>query len=152
VRNERRQERPPTSRRRGDVPLLFPRTTYYGDVIGSHADIEAARIADIRDFHQQFYTPNNASIASPATSIRPAQGAPNQYFGPILKGRPSRRSTGHAAITAQRRTTVTDTVNLPQMRIRVAISRGLRPGATTSMCCARARRRQDQPPQPGAHL
>ncbi len=32
-------------------------------MIGSHADIESARIADVRDFHQQFYTPNNASIA-----------------------------------------------------------------------------------------
>ena len=44
--------------------MLFPKDhPYYADVIGSHADIEAARIDDIRDFHQQFYTPNNASIA-----------------------------------------------------------------------------------------
>ena len=44
--------------------LLFPKGhPYYGVVIGSHGDIESARIADVRDFHQQFYTPNNASIA-----------------------------------------------------------------------------------------
>ena len=44
--------------------LLFPKThPYYGNVIGSHADVEAARLNDVRDFFAHYYTPNNASIA-----------------------------------------------------------------------------------------
>ena len=31
--------------------------------MGSHADIEAARLKDLRAFFRQYYTPNNASIA-----------------------------------------------------------------------------------------
>ena len=68
--------------------LLFPKEhPYYAEVIGSHEDIESARIADIRDFHQQFYTPNNASIAI-AGDFDPKQLKEllTKYFGPIPKG------------------------------------------------------------------
>ena len=66
VRNERRQgEGMPYDVAEEEVGhLLFPKThPYYGNVIGSHADIEAARLNDVRDFFQHYYTPNNASIA-----------------------------------------------------------------------------------------
>ncbi len=66
VRNERRQgEGSPYDLADEEVGhLLFPkRHPYYGNVIGSHADIEAARLNDVRDFFQHYYTPNNASIA-----------------------------------------------------------------------------------------
>ncbi len=36
---------------------------YHARIIGSHADIEAARLADVRDFFREYYAPNNASIA-----------------------------------------------------------------------------------------
>jgi zinc protease len=87
VRNERRQGegRPYAAAGEAVAHLLYPPGhPYYGDVIGSHADIEAARIADIRDFHQQFYTPNNASIAI-AGDFDPKQLKEmlTKYFGPI---------------------------------------------------------------------
>src|SRR6266478_3760090 len=66
VRNERRQGEgtPYDVADEQTYHMLFPpQHPYYASVIGSHADIEAARINDIRDFHQHFYTPNNASIA-----------------------------------------------------------------------------------------
>src|SRR5580698_6604950 len=66
VRNERRQGegRPYDVAGEEVYHQLFPKGhPYYGDVIGSHTDIESTRIADVRDFHQQFYIPNNASIA-----------------------------------------------------------------------------------------
>src|SRR6516162_5581275 len=62
VRNERRQGegRPYYVAEEAVFHLLFAKDhPYYGEVIGSHADIESARIADVREFHQQFYTPNN---------------------------------------------------------------------------------------------
>src|ERR1700709_2311470 len=90
VPNERRQGegRPYPAANEAVAHLLYPKDhPYYGDVIGSHADIEAARIADIRDFHQQFYTPNNASIAI-AGDFDPAKLKEllTKYFGPIPAG------------------------------------------------------------------
>jgi zinc protease len=122
VRNERRQGegRPYNSANEKTYQLLFPKQhPYYADVIGSHADIEAARIADIRDFHQQFYTPNNASIAI-AGDFKPAElkALLTKYFGPIPQGPKVEPVTATTpAITEQRRATVTDTVKLPQLRI-----------------------------------
>jgi zinc protease len=122
VRNERRQgEGSPYELADEKVyQLLFPKEhPYYADVIGSHADIEAARIADIRDFHQQFYTPNNASIAI-AGDFDPKQlkALLTKYFGPIPQGPPVEPvKVVTPAVTSQRRATVTDTVKLPQLRI-----------------------------------
>jgi zinc protease len=122
VRNERRQGegRPYDLANEKVFQLLFPHDhPYYGDVIGSHADIEAARIADVRDFHQQFYTPNNASIAI-AGDFNPAQlkAMLVKYFGPIPRG-PEVAPVNAATppITAQRRATVTDKVTLSQVQI-----------------------------------
>ncbi len=90
VRNERRQGegRPYDLADEEEFHLLFPKDhPYYADVIGSHADIEAARIADVRDFHQQFYTPNNASLAIAGDFDPKALRAMlTKYFGPIPKG------------------------------------------------------------------
>lgn len=122
VRNERRQgEGQPYYVAREQVfHLLFPKDhPYYGDVIGSHADIESARIADVRDFHQQFYTPNNASIAI-VGDFDPKQLKTllTEYFEPIPTG-PKVEPVNAATppVTSQRRATVTDTVHLPQISI-----------------------------------
>jgi zinc protease len=122
VRNERRQGegQPYDLAEEAMYHQLFPKAhPYYANVMGSHADIEAARIADVRDFHQQFYTPNNASIAI-AGDFNPAQlrALLTKYFGPIPKGPavpPVAVTT--PAITSQRRETVTDTVKLSQVKI-----------------------------------
>ena len=120
VRNERRQGegRPYDLADEQMYHLLFPQGhPYYGDVIGSHADIEAARIADVRDFHQQYYIPNNASIAI-AGDFDPKQlkALLTKYFTPIPKGpTPPPVDVKTPAITAQKRATVTDTVQLPQV-------------------------------------
>jgi len=122
VRNERRQGegRPYNAAREEVYHQLFPKEhPYYADVIGSHADVEAARISDIRDFHQQFYTPNNASIAI-AGDFDPAKlkALLTRYFGPIPAGPKVEPVTAVTpAITSQRRSTVTDTVKLPQLKI-----------------------------------
>lgn len=122
VRNERRQGegQPYDVAEEQTFHLLFPKGhPYYGVVIGSHADIESARIADVRDFHQQFYTPNNASIAI-AGDFDPAQlkALLTKYFGPIPRGPNVEAVTATTPpITSQRRATVTDTVQLPQITI-----------------------------------
>ena len=122
VRNEKRQGEGQPYRVMTDATfhLLFPKEhPYYGVVIGSHADVEAARIADVRDFHQQFYTPNNATIAI-AGDFNPKQLKEllTKYFGPIPAG-PKVEPVNVATppVTSQRRATVTDTVKLPRLQI-----------------------------------
>jgi zinc protease len=121
VRNERRQGEgsPYSMAREESFHLLFPKGhPYYANVIGSHADIEAARINDVRDFHQHFYTPNNASIAI-AGDFDPAKlkALLDKYFGPIPAGPKveavTSENTPTPPITEQKRATVTDTVKLP---------------------------------------
>jgi zinc protease len=122
VRNERRQGEGTPYDLAGEkiYQLLFPKEhPYYADVIGSHADIEAARLNDVRYFFKQFYTPNNASLAV-AGDFDPAKLKTllTKYFGPIPKGPAAEPVTMTTApITEQKRATVTDTVKLPQLRI-----------------------------------
>ncbi len=67
VRNERRQSVENTPYGLVEEQLfhqLFAKDhPYYADVIGSHRDVEAARLNDVREFFRQYYTPNNASLA-----------------------------------------------------------------------------------------
>ncbi len=122
VRNERRQGEgsPYQAAREALIHELFPKEhPYYGSVIGSHADIEAARLNDVREFHQQFYTPNNATL-SIAGDFNPAtlKSLLTKYFGPIPQGPPVPPvHVETPPITSQRRTAVTDTVQLPQLQI-----------------------------------
>jgi zinc protease len=122
VRNERRQgEGRPYDGADEEVnhQLFASSHPYYADVIGSHADIEAARIADIRDFHQQFYTPNNASIAIAGDfDAKKLKELLTKYFGPIPAGpKIEPVSVVTTPITSQKRVTVTDTVRLPQLTV-----------------------------------
>jgi len=131
VRNERRQfEGNPYNLANEKIyQLLFAKEhPYHADVIGSHADIEAARINDIRDFHQQFYTPNNASLAIAGDfDTAKLKALLTKYFGPIPQGpKVDPVTVVTAPIIEQKRATVTDTVKLPQLRVAF-----LMPGAYT---------------------
>lgn len=134
VRNERRQGegQPYYVASEAAYHLLFPKDhPYYAEVIGSHADIESARIADVRDFHQQFYTPNNASIAI-AGDFDPKQlrALLTKYFGPIPAGpKVEPVNTATPPIASQRRATVTDTVQLPQLSVSWLTPPAYTPGA-----------------------
>jgi len=121
VRNERRQGegRPYYVANEALMHALFPAGhPYYGNVMGSHADIEAARIADVREFHQQYYTPNNASIAIAGDfDPKALRALLTKYFGPVPRGPvPPPVNVTTPPITSQKRVTVTDTVKLPQIR------------------------------------
>src|SRR4051812_37000786 len=67
VSNEKRQNtenRPYGMATQRLYDLLFPKPhPYYEGVIGDIADIQAAALADVRNFFRQFYGPNNASLA-----------------------------------------------------------------------------------------
>src|SRR5947199_3363094 len=67
VRNERRQSyenRPYGVVDEAVFHALFPPGHPYRPyIIGSHTDIQAARLADVRDFFKRYYRPNNATLA-----------------------------------------------------------------------------------------
>jgi zinc protease len=121
VRNERRQsvENAPYGLvEEGLFHELFPRThPYYADVIGSHQDIENAGLNDVREFFRQYYSPNNASLAITG-DIDPqhARQLVEKYFGSIPSGPAVPKiDVKPPVITAQKRETVTDTVELPKV-------------------------------------
>ena len=117
--------------------LLYPKThPYYGNVIGSHADVEAARLNDVRDFFHHYYTPNNASIAIVGDyDPKTIKDRIAKFFGPIPAGPPVEKvSVETPAITSQRRTTVTDTVQLPRLSVAWLTPEAFHPGdADTDM-------------------
>ena len=121
VRNERRQsiEGQPYGLVQEELfHQLFPKDhPYYASVIGSHADIEAARLHDVQEFFRLYYAPNNASLAI-VGDIDPARtrALVEKYFGPIPGGAPvPPPQCKTPPITAERRAVVTDQVELPRI-------------------------------------
>jgi zinc protease len=121
VRNERRQSTenaPYGLPEEVMIQALYPAPhPYHGVVVGSHADIEAANLNDVREFFRQYYTPNNASIAivgdfDPATAKQMVE----KYFGPIPSGPPVPAVTAKTEpISEEKRLTVNDEVELPRV-------------------------------------
>ena len=121
VRNERRQSvenRPYGLAEETLVQTLFPAGhPYYGDVIGSHEDIQAVKLDDVNRFFRQFYAPNNASLAI-VGDFDPEQtkALVEKYFGTLKRGPavpPVEAET--PPITAERRRVVTARVELPRV-------------------------------------
>jgi zinc protease len=121
VRNERRQSvenQPYGIVEEAMFHTLFPKThPYYADVIGSHADIQAAKLEDVKNFFKTYYAPNNASLAI-VGDIDKAQvkALVEKYFGPFKKGPAVPKPSAEAPkITAERRIVVKDRVELPKV-------------------------------------
>jgi zinc protease len=121
VRNERRQSRegPPYGMAEETVyQTLFPKGhPYYGVIIGSHEDIQAAKLDDVRRFFREFYAPNNATIAL-VGDFDPAEVKTliAKYFGTFRRGpavAPLKVETPQ--ITSERRTVVQARVQLPKV-------------------------------------
>ena len=120
VRNERRQgeSQPYEVVNEGLWHELFPQGhPYYGDVIGSHQDIESAELTDVRDFFKTYYAPNNATIAIvgdyDAKTIKPLV---EKYFGAIPSGpAPEKITATQPEITSEKKVTITDRISLPRI-------------------------------------
>ena len=110
---------------------LFPKKhPYHGAVIGSHADVEAARLLDIRDFFEHYYTPNNASIGD-CRRLRPskATGSAGEVLRPIPQGPPVDKVTVTTPpFTSERKVTITDTVQLPRISVAWLTPQAYKPG------------------------
>ncbi|TQK06935.1 pitrilysin family protein [Herbaspirillum sp. SJZ107] len=121
VRNERRQSvenRPYGIVEEAMNHALFPQThPYYASVIGSHADIQNAKLKDVRDFFKRYYGPNNASIviAGDIDKAR-AHALVAKYFGSFRRSAPvAIPKVATPPITRERRITVADRIELPRV-------------------------------------
>ncbi len=96
---------------------LYPsRHPYSTDVIGSHEDLTAASLDDVKDFFKTYYTPNNLSLVI-AGDFDPAEAKRlvEKYFGTIPPG-PSleRPAKGMSQLEGEKIVEVSDRV--PQER------------------------------------
>jgi zinc protease len=134
VRNERRQsvENEPYGLAEETLTqtLFSAGHPYFGNVIGSHEDIQAAKLDDVKNFFRQYYAPNNASLAI-VGDFEPAQmkALVQKYFGTLKRGPavpPIKAET--PKITSERRTVVNARVELPRVYMAWLTSPILKPG------------------------
>jgi zinc protease len=134
VRNERRQSvenRPYGMADEAVIQLVFPAGhPYYANVIGSHADIQAAKLDDVKRFFKQYYAPNNASLAIVGDFDKAQiKALVAKYFGTFKRGTPVPPiSATTPPITQERRKVVTDRVELPRLYLAWITSPYYKPG------------------------
>jgi len=134
VKNERRSSY--ENRPYGRVELVLPEQLfpvghpYHHPVIGSHEDLTAARVEDVKAFFRQFYVPSNASLVI-AGDFAPtdARKLVDRYFGWM----PRQKQPPHAApkpvkLAKPARLTMKDAVQLPQLTLAWLSPGGYEPG------------------------
>ncbi|GJQ30567.1 MAG: peptidase M16 [Phycisphaerae bacterium] len=121
VRNERRQsiENQPYGKAELMITeIMFPMGhPYHYEVIGSHADLEAAQVQDVVDFFATFYVPNNASLCV-AGDFDPAAVKPMiaELFGTLPRGAdPMHKAAEPVRLGRVVRATTVDQVQLPKI-------------------------------------
>jgi zinc protease len=134
VRNERRQSienRPYGIVEEALYHALFPKDhPYYASVMGSHADIQSAKLADVREFFRRYYGPNNASIVIAGDiDAKKTLALVRKYFGSFQSSEPvAKRAITTPAIREERRVTVQDRVELPRVFMGWLTPPAYRPG------------------------
>lgn len=121
VRNERRQtvENEPYGKVELRLPdLMYPEGhPYHHPVIGSHEDLQAATVDDVKNFFGRWYVPNNISLVVAgdfdSNSIKPAI---EKMFGSIPKGNiPAAPPAKEVKLAKVVRETILDNVKLPKV-------------------------------------
>jgi predicted Zn-dependent peptidase len=121
VQNERRQRH--ENQPYGKVELVLPEKLYppghpyHHPVIGSHQDLTAATVDDVKAFFRQYYVPANASLViagdfSPAA----AHALVDKYFAWMPKTKaPPHAAPAPVTLAKPERVVVTDAVQLPRV-------------------------------------
>ena len=134
VRNERRQsvENPPYQLVEEEMwHNLFPKGhPYYAAVIGSHEDVQSAKVDDVKAFFRQYYCPNNASLVIVGDIDKVAtKKMVEKYYGSIPRGKAVPAITATTPpITSERRLTVPDKITLSRVYMAWITSPIFKPG------------------------
>jgi zinc protease len=123
VRNERRQnyEMQPYGLAFEKIlaAVWDPEFPYHWMPIGTHEDLEAATLEDVRDFFERWYGPENAvlSIAGDL-DVAETKRLVERWFGAIPgRPRPGNPVPAPAPLREEKRITMEDTVQLPRLYI-----------------------------------
>ena len=123
VKNERRQsyEDEPYGVAWLEIPrLLYPLAHPYGHtVIGSHDDLTAATLQDVKDFFATWYVPNNASLVI-AGDFKPDEAkelVARYYSGIPARALPERKAPEQLRAPQMPRIDVQDQVDYPQVNL-----------------------------------
>ena len=123
VRNERRQsyENRPYGRAELEIQqMLFPPGhPYHIPVIGTHEDLQAATVPDVKDFFATYYVPNNAALCV-AGDFDPAKVKPliASLFGTLPRSAdPPHRSAEPITLDGVKRAVMLDKVQLPMIAL-----------------------------------
>jgi predicted Zn-dependent peptidase len=121
VRNERRQSIENAPYQKAELlitSIMFPQGhPYHNEVIGTHEDLEAATVLDVKDFFANFYVPTNASLVV-AGDFDPRAVKPliAGLFGTIKPGQdPVHKSAPPVALGRVVTATTLDSVQLPKV-------------------------------------
>jgi zinc protease len=110
--------------------LFPPWHPYRAAVIGTHADIQAFKLDAVREFGRSYYRPNNATLVL-VGDVDPARarGLVQRYFGSLRAGPPvAAVQVAQPVLQAERRVTITDTVDLPRVTMAWHTPAAFRPG------------------------
>jgi len=141
VRNERRQgENTPYQVAEEKLyQTLFPAGhPYYGYTIGSHADIQAAKLEDVKKFFKLYYAPNNATLVLVGDFDKPGtKKLVERYFASLRRGEPVPPIAAKTpAINSERRRVVTDKIELPRAYMAWITSPIFKPGDADALITA----------------
>jgi predicted Zn-dependent peptidase len=121
VRNERRQRTemaPYGNMYKALSEAMYPvGHPYHHQVIGTHEDLAAASVEDVRAFFRKWYTPANATIAIVGDiDVPETRAMVEKYFG-AFKGPPAPTKLGPAEVTApqKKRLEMEAKVQLPRL-------------------------------------
>lgn len=121
VRNERRQTSENTPYGKGELrlpELLYPvGHPYHHPIIGSHDDLQAATVDDVKSFFARWYVPNNCSLVIAGDfDPGPARAAIERMFGALAKSDvPAAPQGSTPKLAGVTRETITDNVELPKI-------------------------------------
>ncbi len=95
-------------------PVGHPYRPY---IMGSHADIQSARLTDVRDFFKRYYRPNNATLTIVGDfDAATAKRLVSKYFRSFRRGPDvARPAVVTPPIIGERRETVTDRIELERV-------------------------------------
>jgi zinc protease len=99
--------------------LWDPEFPYHWLPIGTHEDLAAATLEDVKEFFRRWYGPNNATLAI-AGDIDPAEtrALVEKWFGPIPSSpTPERSYPQPKPLTREKRITQQDDVQLPRIHV-----------------------------------
>ena len=134
VRNERRQSY--ENRPYGVVDealfhaLFPPGHPYRPAIIGSHLDIQAAGLADVRDFFKRYYRPNNATLTLVGDfDAAAAKRLVQKYFGSFKRGPDvAAPAVTTPALTSETRIVVSDRIELERLDLAWLTAPKFKPG------------------------